>query len=185
MSWVIPTTTDWMRVQRRHKPTMDYAQDIYQTVRSLLPKGFTALEIGAAWGVSALAILEAGAKHLESIDPDMNAKAHDEAVANGYGNKHNLNCLRSEDYWKENEATFDLIYIDGSHNYEDVISDLYHAWSRINPGGYMMVDDWDHKNNILVREGKTDYGVSLACWEFLRNYNCQIGIHGNVLWFKK
>lgn len=184
MSWTVPAKTKWMQLQHTHKPTMRYAQDIYQTVRELLTPGFTALEVGGAWGVSALAILGAGAKHLETIDPDINAKAHEEAIANGYVN-HSMNCVRSEDYWKENGAKFDLIYVDGSHNYEDVRNDLYEAWIRVNAGGYMMADDWDHRNNILVRDGETDYGVSLACWEFLRDHPCQIGIHGSVLWFAK
>lgn len=187
MSWVIPTSTDWMRKQRQHKPTMDYAQDIYEIVKELLPPGFTALEVGGAWGVSALAILEAGARHLETLDPDPEAKARSEAVANGYGDKHAMNYVRSGQYWKENKTKFDLIYIDGSHNYEDVKVDLYEAWQRLNTGGYLMADDWDHPNNVKVNDDKTeaDYGVSLACWEFFRDNPCPIGTHGNVLWFMK
>ena len=162
---------------------MDYAKDIYKVASKL--KNFTALEIGAAWGLSTLAILEAGAKHLTSVDPNVMAQGHNEAVASGYKN-HVWTAIRSDRFWEQDRTCFDLIYVDGSHLYEDIRNDLYQAWDRLNPDGLLMVDDWEHKNNRMMDGNETIYGVSLACWEFWRDHKPKdVGINGRVLWFKK
>lgn len=188
MSWQLPVKSEWMKSQSTHEPSMEYAKDIYK-VASTLPKGFTALEIGMAWGFSTLAILEAGAKLLLSVDPNVLALGHEEAVANGYTN-HIWTCCRSELYWYENDSKFDLIYVDGSHLYYDVKSDLWKAWERLNPNGLLMIDDWDHKNNQKVdTDGKSvEYGVSLASFQFWQDHVDEVksvGIERRVLWFKK
>lgn len=184
MSWAIPVKTDWMHSQANHKPSMLYAQDIYKVASRL--KDFTALEIGMAWGFSTLALLEAGAKHLTSVDPNILAKGKEESEANGYEN-HVWTCCKSETYWQENETKFDLIYVDGSHLYDDVSNDLTQAWQRLNPGGLLLIDDWDHRNNIKAEGDTTEYGVSLACFEFWRDnvdeVKC-VGIEGRVLWYE-
>lgn len=184
MSWSLPIKTDWMKSQSTHEPSMQYAKDIYKVASGL--NNFVAMEVGAAWGFSTLAILEAGAKSLLSVDPNLNAQGHNEAEANGYEN-HVWTSCRSEVYWNENQAKYDLIYIDGSHLYDDVKNDLYQAWERLNSNGLLMVDDWDHKKNILndPDNGFAEYGVSLACWEFWRDNPSEAGIEGRVLWFKK
>lgn len=176
MSWSIPVKTEWMKSQTEHKPSMEYAKDIYKVASQM--DDFLALEIGAAWGISALALLEAGAKHLTSVDPNVKAEAENEAKANGYTN-HVWTCVRSDKFWQENTTTYDLIYVDGSHDYEDVKNDLNEAWKVLNPGGMMLVDDYTHRFNL------TDYGVSLACWEFFRDNPCELGTERTVLWFRK
>jgi len=166
---------------------MQYAKDIHK-VASLMPKDFSALEIGAAWGFSTLAILEAGARHLMSVDNNALAEGHNEAVANGYADKHIWQPIRSEQYWDENlTAEFDLIYVDGSHLYDDVKNDLEQAWHRLNKGGMLLIDDWDHKKNIVAEGDSSEYGVSLACLEFWRDRPeiKAVGIEGRVLWFEK
>jgi len=37
----------------------------------------------------------------------------------------------------------DLVYIDGSHEEEDVYQDVDHYWRILRPGGLMLGDDWD------------------------------------------
>lgn len=183
MSWHIPIKTEWMKEQSDHEPSMRYAEDIYKVASRL--KDFSALEIGAAWGFSTLAILEAGAKSLVSVDNNVMVMAPAEVDANGYSDRYEWQCTKSEVYWRENQTKFDLIYVDGSHLYDDVKNDLYQAWERLNRGGLLLVDDWDHKNNNIVdTNGKfAKYGVSLACWEFWRDNFCEAGIVGRVLWF--
>jgi cephalosporin hydroxylase len=41
----------------------------------------------------------------------------------------------------ESGATFGIIYIDGSHQYEDVFCDFYYASRLLKHGGYIMFDD--------------------------------------------
>lgn len=188
MSWHIPIKTAWMKEQSEHLPSMEYAKDIHK-VASRMPKDFIALEIGMAWGFSTLAILEAGAKHLTSVDPNILAKGSEEAIANGYGDKHVWTVQRSKQFWAENPSVeYDLVYVDGSHLYDDVYNDLFQAWARLNKGGMLLIDDWDHKKNIQSENNTTEYGVSLACFEFWKDKVSEIkgvGIDGRVLWFKK
>lgn len=42
----------------------------------------------------------------------------------------------------ENGIVADLIYIDGSHEYPDVVADLAAYWPLLRPGGIMFGDDW-------------------------------------------
>jgi predicted O-methyltransferase YrrM len=188
MSWKIPVKTEFMKEQSLHEPSMRYAENIHE-VAGWMPKGFTALEIGAAWGFSTLAILEAGCKSLMSVDNNVLAEGANEAVANGYAEQHTWNVCRSEQFWIENpDARFDLIYIDGSHLYKDVKNDLYEGWKRLNVGGKLLADDWDHPKNIKAENETTEYGVSLACFEFWRDHSEEIRtvrIHGRILVFAK
>lgn len=187
MSWSIPIKTDHMLKQSGHEPSMQYAKDIYKVACDKTITGFAALEIGGAWGFSTLAILEAGAGHLITVDSNVLAEAHNEAEANNYQNHQWLN-ERSDTFWSHNRQTFDLIYVDGSHLYVDVVNDLQRAWASLNPEGLLMIDDWDHKKNIQPEDDTTEYGVSLACFEFWRdhvNSIVSVGIKGRVLWFKK
>ena len=176
-----------MKKEFNHKPSMEYAKDIHR-VASLMPKNFTALEIGGAWGFSTLAILEAGAKHLTTVDPNVMAEAENEAKASGYTN-HAWTCQRSDNFFDENkDVKFDLIYVDGSHLYRDVVNDLYEAWKRLNSPGMLLIDDWEHKKNIKAEGDISEYGVSLACFEFWRDHHNEINavdIDGRVLWFSK
>lgn len=185
MTWSIPIKTEWMQKQSSHLPSMDYAKDIYAVASQL--KNFTALEIGGAWGFSTLALLEAGAKTLLTVDPNVLVEAPNEAKANGYTN-YSWSCIRSDAFWKENTASYDLIYVDGSHLYKDVQNDLYKAWQTLNSRGMLLVDDWDHKKNVQAEGDITEYGVSLACWEFWRDHDDSIedvDVYGRVLWFRK
>jgi len=184
--WSIPVKTDWMRKQSSHEPSMEYAKDIHQVITTYFKSNsFNALEIGGAWGFSTLAILEAGATNLMTVDPNPEIEAHNEARANGYPN-HEWFQMRSEKFWQTTLSKFDLIYIDGSHLYEDVRNDLYEAWKILNPYGMLLIDDWDHKKNIKAENDTTEYGVSLAAWEFFRDHVWRdVGSVGRVLWFQK
>lgn len=187
MSWSIPVKTEHMEHESHHEPSMQYAKDIYE-VASRLPKDFTAVEIGGAWGFSTLAILEAGAKSLETVDNNVSAQCKNESEASGYTN-HVWNVMKSQDYWKPGNTKVDFIYVDGSHLYDDVKNDLYQAWEQLKPDGVLGVDDWEHPNNIKtdVDSKSSIYVVSLACWKFWKDHPevKEVGITGRVLWFKK
>ena len=40
-----------------------------------------------------------------------------------------------------NTEPYDILYIDGSHKYEDVVSDLYYYPSLVKSGGFLLIDD--------------------------------------------
>jgi predicted O-methyltransferase YrrM len=49
---------------------------------------------------------------------------------------------------------FELVFVDGCHTYEAAASDLRHARELVDPGGVIVVHDWDR------------FEVTPACREF-------------------
>jgi SAM-dependent methyltransferase len=47
----------------------------------------------------------------------------------------------SDDFFSTNTSTFDLIFIDGLHHYEQVIKDFENARKCLNPGGTIVLHD--------------------------------------------
>lgn len=43
-------------------------------------------------------------------------------------------------------STFDLIFLDAMHTYEDVKADIARWWPRVRPGGLMVFHDYRHKD---------------------------------------
>ncbi len=70
----------------------------------------------------------------------------------------------------------DFIYIDGSHEEEDVYADLCHYWQLLRSGGILLGDDYDDR---------CFPGVFLAANRFAKENNLQLLQEGNKFWFKK
>lgn len=169
----LPEKTDWMREQNLHEPTRSYAEEI-KDIANQRPHNL-ALEIGSAWGVSALAILGATDAHLTAVDPDGTNHAIIEIPANGLEDRFEFHLKRSEEFWQQNKEKFDLIFIDGDHRYEGVRADMFAAWPALSDDGVMIMDDICHKSNRSVDlNGKySEYGVSLAAWEFIKEHKIE------------
>lgn len=60
---------------------------------------------------------------------------------------------RSVDYLATDCGTFDGIYVDGSHDAPDVLSDAVLAWRHLRSGGVMIFDDytWRHPASDVGR----------------------------------
>src|SRR6056300_622833 len=69
---------------------------------------------------------------------------------------HNINLLphkeqvtliekKSNEFFAENTETFDLIYVDGSHEFMSVIKDGRNSHRVLNPGGVLIFDDYSEK----------------------------------------
>lgn len=54
------------------------------------------------------------------------------------------------------QRTADLVYVDASHEYSDVLDDLDRYWARTAPGGIMFGDDYDW---LGVRRAVSQFGV--------------------------
>jgi hypothetical protein len=59
-------------------------------------------------------------------------------------NKKNLNFLRdtSDNFFENNKSQFNLIYIDGSHHYDNVKKDFINAYNCIEKNGILIFDDF-------------------------------------------
>jgi len=60
---------------------------------------------------------------------------------------------------------YDVIYIDGAHDYETVKRDLEYCWKMLRPGGTLLMDDY----NDTLRDNPFKFGVDQAVHEFFRD----------------
>ncbi|MGI6251432.1 MAG: class I SAM-dependent methyltransferase [Anaerolineaceae bacterium] len=110
------------------------------------------LEIGCAQGISALYICgtlaeREGSIHL-LIDPNQSGKWKNIGVSNLYRakiTKFKLIEAGSELVLPQlllaEEYSYDLIFIDGLHTFDQVMLDLYYANRLLRVGGYLVIDD--------------------------------------------
>jgi predicted O-methyltransferase YrrM len=108
------------------------------------------LEIGSKEGRSALFWLEffAGA-HLTCVDlfDNDDAGRFDRNLA-AYGprlRKMVGTSIKALGSLREENAVFDFIYVDGSHQRDDVMIDCLGAWRLLREGGVMLMDDYTWK----------------------------------------
>ena len=61
--------------------------------------------------------------------------------------------MTSDNFFNQNNAKFDFVYVDGDHSRNQVLKDLKNSWSVLNSNGFLLVDDYmwwfykDLKNN--------------------------------------
>lgn len=185
MSWTLPQKTDWMIEQMAHEPTRSYAQEIYEVVKKHKPDYKQACEIGNAWGVSTMAILMAGEARLVSVDKNQPIRALEELRVNELLGRCDFKQFDSEDFWKQNQTKYDLIYIDGSHIYEDVYVDFMEGWKHLDKGGLFICDDIAHPANRKAdpETMEPEYGVGHALWQMIiENKITKIGTTTRLFW---
>ncbi len=147
------------------------------------------LEIGSGWGLSACALLADNNAQLITIDPNEILTEFDRRTKslgvndrikriigrsgpNCKSIKHQSKLFNLLETFKEK---FDFIYIDGSHNYEDVKYDLEKSLSLIKPNGIILLDDYAHKENF-----GGSYGVGKAVFEVAKSKFLTFKVHPNA-----
>jgi hypothetical protein len=73
---------------------------------------------------------------------------------------------------RQEDDTYDIIYVDGDHSYEGVKQDLMHAYKKIKNKGYIMGHGYDM--NMAKAKHSYDFGVKKAVTEFCSVYNQSI-----------
>jgi hypothetical protein len=68
----------------------------------------------------------------------------------------------------DNKVRGDLIYVDASHDYEDVLADIRAYWPLLNVGGIMFGDDYNTWEG--VRDAVQDSGIPFKCTEDGRHW---------------
>lgn len=65
----------------------------------------------------------------------------------------NKNCvlLSSDDFFAQNNKKFDVIFIDGHHEYEYVRRDFFNSIDSLNEGGYVIIHDCNPPNEWRCR----------------------------------
>lgn len=125
-----------------------------------LPKARRVLEIGTDTGNFARTILNVAAPaRLDVIDIDYSnfdeQLCREDRIVRHQGRSTEILATFQPE-------TFDWIYIDASHRYENVLADAYAAARIVHQGGFLLFNDFAHIDPFLGR-----YGVHRAVSEFL------------------
>lgn len=144
----------------------------------------TILEIGTGWGLSACAFLLNSNAVLTTIDPRENLEDFERRTKmvgvydriTKITGRSGKNCTdrrhKSEKAFllETFKQKFDLVYVDGSHEYEDVYYDIIHALELTNE--FVLADDYFHKDNF-----GGSYGVAKAISQIAKLKNFSYIVH--------
>lgn len=113
-----------------------------------LAEGGVVLEIGSAYGYSAIQCAEAGARWVLAVDPHAG-----ENLGSYETMRENVSARRVEDrvtIWRTTsrkafeclpDGMFDLVFVDGDHSEDAVAHDIREAWRVLKPGGWLACHD--------------------------------------------
>jgi hypothetical protein len=76
-----------------------------------------------------------------------------------YQNRLKKYKMKSDQFFKKNQITFDIIYVDGSHFGEDVSKDCYSSWQILNKNGILIFDDYFWKSYTKI-ESNPAYAIN-------------------------
>jgi SAM-dependent methyltransferase len=85
-----------------------------------------------------------------------------------------LRSMTSDEFFDENQRTFDLIFIDGLHLADQVLRDVYNSLAVLNPGGALLLHDCNpaderaQTRDVDLAEGSTWNGDTWKVIAFLR-----------------
>jgi predicted O-methyltransferase YrrM len=172
-----------MELNKEEKEQVEFITDICKEFK---PK--KVLEIGSGWGISGSTMLSCLPEmHLTTIDPrddlkefEARTKIYKDRITkiNGRSGENPLNPKYHSKNFKILEKLtdkFDFIYIDGSHDYKDVLYDLTQSLKLINNGGLIALDDYFHKDNF-----GGSYGVNKAVAEVCKLNNLVFKVYPNA-----
>ncbi len=132
------------------------------------------LEVGLAWGISALHIQEAllsngGSAHTHVVlDPkqtsvyqDVGSQMLRDAGVEPLIEFHQAYSELLLPQLVSEGRVFDFVFIDGSHRFDHVFVDLFYANRLLKPGGLVLFDDvFAEAVNLVCRYAKTNYGYT-------------------------
>lgn len=122
-------------------------------VQKYQTKPWNCLEIGSYEGRSTVWILEnIKESTLTCIDTfegsiehtdDQKSGIHERFLENtsAFRDRMTVHVGQSKNILKKLDDTYDFIYVDGSHEFKDVIYDAFLAWDMLKPGGVIVFDD--------------------------------------------
>jgi len=74
--------------------------------------------------------------------------------------------MTSDDFFKQNNENFDVIFIDGLHEYGQVYRDIQNSLKFLNDDGYIICHDMSPNNEIIQRYPQTHPGEWTGdCWK--------------------
>ena len=174
------------------KVTHDYfsgnAFDWINTLNEFKNKKFKFLEIGSFEGNSALFVLE----NFKGVDltcvdqwkqlyrEDGKREGYEDLSINeieknfdtnlkDYPGRFLKNKISSNNFFRNNDQEFDVIYIDGSHYAPDVLEDCKNSWSVLKKNGLLILDDYFWKGYAKLEENPA-FAINLFLQEINNKY---------------
>lgn len=184
----------------KKKTTTDYFSINAYYWSSILNKNlndFSYLEIGSWEGNSALYILKNFiTKKVVCVDiwdlyDDKYKEEHIKRFENfnynlkEFEKKFTFFKNTSDKFFEINKEKFDLIYIDGSHEMEQVYKDISNSWACLNHNGIIICDDYFYGN---IYTNKNENVPALSINKFLRENKDMLQIlcvNNTQIFFKK
>jgi hypothetical protein len=75
-------------------------------------------------------------------------------------------ALTSDAFFEQNNKTFDVIFIDGLHEADQVERDIINSLAVLNPGGYVICHDMNPTNELMqIVPMQTDGAWTGDCWK--------------------
>ncbi len=161
-----------------------------------LPENFKYLEIGSLEGNSALFIINNfKVKKVVCVDiwEDENFKEEQHKNFNNF--KTNINEFSnivetfkgtSDNYFLNQEDKFDVIYIDGSHEADQVYKDIKNSWKILNMNGILICDDYFYGNIYKNPDNVPSIAINKFVSELLKNSSIEIlCVNNSQIFLKK
>jgi predicted O-methyltransferase YrrM len=122
-----------------------------------LARGKRVLELGAAFGYSAITMALGGAEHIDTVDSFISFESTRQELeknlaayrVSGVVTIHEMDTAELPGGFAA--GSFGLIFIDAGHSYDDVKRDIGLSMPLLKPGGYLAVHDYDEDCNPRVR----------------------------------
>ncbi len=73
--------------------------------------------------------------------PEYKARAMANIAEAGLTDRIDIRQVKSDDFFADNDASFDLCWVDGDHHYEQAKKDIANAMACTKPNGMVLVDD--------------------------------------------
>jgi predicted O-methyltransferase YrrM len=135
------------------------------SVLAKLAVGKSVLEIGSAYGYSAILMALAGAKSVVAVDPHAGHGAMPDSLSImrenllSYGVEDRVRIVPSTSRsWEDPEGHYDLVFIDGDHRRESVERDLVLAVGVLVQGGTVACHDYGESTCPGVKEAIDSLG---------------------------
>jgi len=132
-----------------------------------LTQGHRYLEIGVEKGETFKAV---SAPSKVAVDPKFKFDSHSEPFSDPGNSYHETT---SDHYFAQSSAAeqFDLIFLDGLHEYEQTYRDFTSSLARLSPGGIIVFDDTfpndvfsSHRSHAILNSLRDAFGPSNTGW---------------------
>ena len=150
---------EWQPVAPGDGPTISTSLTAAETAElQRLAAGGDVLEVGSAYGYSAIAMALAGGR-VYAVDPHQWLASYDVMVANlaAYGVADRVEIVRLDSRYLlptlvGTDRRFDLVWIDGDHAADTVAHDVAYARQLLKPTGTLACHDYDEDTCPGVRQ---------------------------------